>query len=60
MDDLREGKPVVVSSATLLSAYVAAGMPAREYRQYCDGGNLYQSRLILHADNRLREYVEGE
>ena len=58
--DLKSGDSVVLSSATLLSAYVAAGMPARDYRQWCFGGPQYGSRLLLGVDDRLTEFFGQE
>ena len=58
--DLKSGQPVVLSAATLLSAYAAAGMPARDYRQWTYGASQYRSRFLLGADDRLTEYSGQE
>ena len=58
--DLKSGESVVLSSATLLSAYIAAGFPVRDYRQWTYAGPQYRARFLLSADDRLTEFVGQE
>jgi hypothetical protein len=55
LDELKSGNAVVVSSSTLLSAFIDAGLPCREYGF---GGRYYKSAFLLDERDKLSEYVE--
>jgi hypothetical protein len=57
LDDLRAGRPVVVGSATLLCAMMAAELPEATYRRFCYGAD-YEKRFLLDGD-QLTEWVDG-
>jgi hypothetical protein len=50
LDDLRAGRPVVVGSATLLCAMMAAELPEATYRRFCYGGADYEKQFLLDGD----------
>lgn len=55
LDDLKAGRPAVVGSATLLSAFIAAGLPESSYQRFCYGGADYKTVFVLDEQDRLTE-----
>ena len=51
---LKSGKPVVVSSSTLLRAFLHAGLP---YSSYAFGGREWGKTFVLDEHDQLREWV---
>jgi hypothetical protein len=51
--ELKAGNAVLVSSSTLLSAFIAAGLP---HREFADGGRDEHKSLLLDERDRLIEY----
>jgi hypothetical protein len=54
---LKAGEQVVVGSTTLLSAFIAAGLPEQHYRQFCYGGRDYHRDFVLDGQDRLSEWA---
>jgi hypothetical protein len=52
---LKSGKPVVVSSSTLLCAFMHAGLP---HRTFAYGGRDWGKSFVLDERGQLSEYVE--
>jgi hypothetical protein len=58
LDDLKAGRSVVVGSATLLCAMMAAKLPEATCRRFCYGGPDYDRQFLLDGD-RLTEWVDN-
>jgi hypothetical protein len=57
LDDLKAGRSVIVGSATLLCAMMAAELPEATYRRFCYGGPDYKKQYLLDGD-RLTAWVD--
>lgn len=57
LDGLKAGAAVVVGSPTLLSAFLAAGLPAE---RFCYGGADFQNLFVLDERDQLRECDEPD
>jgi hypothetical protein len=53
LDELKSGNAVAVSSSTLLSAFIAAGLP---HSRFGFGGADWHRNYILDENDRLTEY----
>jgi hypothetical protein len=57
LEALQAGEAVTVGSATLLSAFIAGGLPRSAYDRFCWGGSDHKTLFVLHEDDQLRPYV---
>jgi hypothetical protein len=53
LDKLKGGEPVVLVSATLLSAYMAAGLPESAWRRFALDGADWAKAFLLDERDRL-------
>jgi hypothetical protein len=60
LDDLKARNAVMVSSDTLLGAYIDAGLPEATYRRFGFGGADYEKRFVLDDHDRLTELTDDE
>jgi hypothetical protein len=60
LDELKSGAAVVVSSGTLLSAPIAAGLPEATYRRFCYGGPDFEKLFVLDEHDGLSEWTADE
>src|SRR6478609_6330827 len=54
---LKAGKPVVVSSSSMLSAFLAAGLPADQFGY---GGRHWRKSFLLDEHDQISEYSDDE
>jgi hypothetical protein len=55
LDALKAGEAVVVSSSTLLGAFIEAGLPTKDYGY---GGRYWRLSFVLDEHDRLTEYQQ--
>jgi hypothetical protein len=60
LDGLRAGRPVVLVSATLLSAMMAAGLPESAYKRFAFGGLDWAKAFVLTERGELVELTDDE
>jgi hypothetical protein len=60
LDDLKSGKAVVLVSATLLSAFMAAGLPDAAHKRFWYGGADWSKAFLLDEQDRLTELSDEE
>jgi hypothetical protein len=58
LDKLKAGEPVVLVSATLLSAFIAAGLPDAAHKRFWFGGADWAKAFVLGEDDRLVELAD--
>jgi hypothetical protein len=60
LDDLKAGNAVVVSSTTLMSAFMAAGLPDAAHKRFWFGGTDWDKVYRLDEHDRLTELADDE
>jgi hypothetical protein len=58
LDALKAGEAVVVGSAELLCAFIAAELPRATYDRFCFGGADFKKCFLLDEQDRLSELAD--
>jgi hypothetical protein len=60
LEELKAGEPVVLVSATLLSAMMAAGLPESAWRRFALDGADWSKAFLLDEQDRLVELSDDQ